>query len=110
MINLPITPALLVAVCAALLAILFDWFPPVAQRYDALSELKKKQVMIVCLVIVVAAIYGGICVDLFVTSLACNKAGLSELIYMALLSAGVNQGIHNLTKPSTVSAETERIG
>jgi hypothetical protein len=105
MLTISVSPTLLVAVCAALLAVIFDWFPPVAERYNMLSEMKKKQVMLASLVIVVAVIYGGICANILISAISCNKAGLSELAYMALLAAGVNQGIHMLTKPS-VSVET----
>ena len=99
MFALTVTPELLTAVFAALLAILFDWFPPVAQWYDTLSVLKKKQMMGAGLVLIVAVIYGGACVSIFSGTVTCDKAGITSLVYSILIALGVNQGTHSLAKP-----------
>jgi len=99
MFALSVTPELLTAVFAALLAILFDWFPPVSQWYDTLSVLKKKQIMALGLVLIVAAIYGGTCLSLFSGTVTCDKAGITSLVYSILIALGINQGVHSLAKP-----------
>lgn len=101
MFNLNITPELLVSIVAAVLAVLFDWFPKLAPWYDTLSELKKKQLMGGLLLATVAVIYGGICVNLFFsTRYVCEQVSLAELIKAAFLAIAFNQTIHSLTKPT----------
>ena len=99
MFELNVTPDLLVSVFAAALAILFDWFPPIAQRYDSLSTLQKKQVMAVGLLLIVAVIYAGACTNIFAGSITCNKVGITSLVNAILVAMGINQGTHFLTKP-----------
>jgi pilus assembly protein Flp/PilA len=102
MFALEITPEFLSYLLAGLVAILFDWFPWLAAWFDGISELKKKQVMAGLLLVVVLVIYGGICGQVFSTDYACDKAGFASLFEVFLISVGINQGIHALTKPGTV--------
>ena len=98
--QINISPSFLVAIFAALLAVICDWFPPVKIWYDDLSDIKKRTVMGAGLIVVVALVYGAICVNVFATVYTCSKQSLIDLVYMALVAAGINQGVHNLTKPS----------
>jgi pilus assembly protein Flp/PilA len=101
MFELNITPELLVSIVAALLAIAFDWLPKLAPWYDALSELKKKQLMGALLFLTVGAIYGGLCVNLFSSATyTCSQTSLAELIKVAFLAIVTNQGVHSLSKPT----------
>ena len=100
MFKLVITPELLVAIFAALLAVVADWFPPIANWYGKLNASKKKQVMILALVLIALFVYGGSCLNVF-TGIECSKDGLSALIYAVLLAAGINQGVHALLKPTS---------
>lgn len=99
MFGINVTPDLLMVIVAGLLAILFDWFPGLNDWYGAFTPLKKRELMVVLILVVVAVIYGGTCYGLFSSNVSCDQAGLSALISTALIAVGVNQGVHNLTKP-----------
>ena len=97
--KLALTPESLTVLLSGLLAILFDWLPGLATRFDSLSKLKKQQVMIVLLSLVVALVFAGSCRGLFETGLICSPESLPQLLEYILTAAGVNQAVHLLTKP-----------
>ena len=99
MFKFVLTPELLSVILAGLIAILFDWFPGLAPWYDTLSALKKKQLMVVVLIVMVGVIFVGSCYGLFTTGIACEQASIPVLVSMVLVAAGVNQATHLLTKP-----------
>ena len=99
MFELPITPEFLSFLLAGLVAILFDWFPGLTGWYDPLSPLKKKQIMAVVLAVIIAVIYGLGCAGI-IAGLACTQSQIIELVNVYLVSIGINQGVHLLTKPS----------
>ena len=99
MFELSVTPELMAFVFSGLAAILFDWFPGLSVWYDRLSELKKRQVMGTVLVVILAVIYGGVCTNVFVSQIGCDKPGLAVLVQVLLVSLGINQSVHLLTKP-----------
>jgi hypothetical protein len=100
MFSLNITPEFLSYILAGLVAILFDWLPGLSAWYDGISELKKKQVMAGLLLVIVLAIYGGICGQIFSAEFTCDKTGFASMIQVFLIAVGVNQGIHALIKPT----------
>ncbi len=100
MFEITVTPDFLLIIFAALLAVVFDWFPGLSPWYAGLSELKKKQVMIGLLLVVAAVVYGGTCYGVFASNVACSRIGISSLVTTVLIAAGVNQGVHLLTKPA----------
>ncbi len=112
MFNFTVTPEILAYVLAALLALVFDWFPVISTWYGKLSETRKKQFMIAALLVVSAGLYGGVCAGIFITQYSCDKAGMSGLFQVYLISIGINQGVHKLFKPTTpnVWVTTEQIG
>ncbi len=99
MFNIHVTPELLVAIFAALIAIAFDWFPGLANWYNPLSELKKKQIMAGVLIVVVVFIYAGTCWGIFSTGLSCTQTDLVALLNMVWVAVVVNQSFHALLKP-----------
>ena len=97
--KLALTPESLTALLSGLLAILFDWFPGLAPRFDSLSKLKKQQVMILLLTGVVGLVFAGSCGGLFEIGLACSPESLPQLLEYILMAAAANQAVHLLTKP-----------
>jgi hypothetical protein len=100
MFNLSVTPEILAYILAALVALLFDWFPGLAAWYAMQNASRKRQVMGVVLGGVTLLIYAGICGSVFITQIACDKAGFVVLIQIFAVSVGINQGVHALFKPS----------
>jgi len=103
MFNLSVTPEFLAYLLAGLTAILFDWFPGLSGWYDALSDLKKREIMAVVLAAIVAAIYGGVCIHLFTTQIVCDQAGLAAMVQIYLLVLGINYTVHQVFKPTAAA-------
>lgn len=99
--KLAITPESLTVILAGSLALLFDWFPGLAQWFEAQSKLRKRLLMIGLLGAVVALIAAGACRGLFETGLACELQSLPVLLQYILIAAGANQAVHLLGKPAT---------
>ena len=97
--KLAITPQSLILISAGLMALIFDWFPKVAPWYDALSTLKKKQLMVGLLIVIAGLVEVGACYGYFDTGLSCSTDSISILLTYILEAAGVNQAVHLLTKP-----------
>ena len=100
MFNFNITPEILIAFAAALLALLFDYFPWLAQWYDTKDVSVKKQIMAGLLITLAVVAFAGTCLAWFVSNLVCEPKTIVTLIYALLIAVGVNQGVHSATKPS----------
>lgn len=100
MYQFTVTAEFLVLIVAGLLALVFDYFPPVAQWYDALNEAQKRQVMAALVIGTAVVIFAGQCFLIFVTNIECSTKGAFDLLYIVFLAIGVNQGVHALFKPT----------
>ncbi len=94
-----LSPESLTLMLGGLLAVLFDWFPGLAPWYDALSRLKKQQLMIFLLGLMGSAVFAGTCWGWFESGLLCSRQSLPLLLQYVLGAAGVNQAVHLLSKP-----------
>lgn len=100
MFNFNITPEILIAFVAALLALAFDYFPGLAKWYDAKDASAKKQIMASLLISVAVIVFVGTCLSWFVSNLTCEPKTIVTLIYALLIAVSVNQGMHAVSKPS----------
>lgn len=82
------------------LALFFDYFPGVAQKFDALSDTVKKYWMVGIAIGVVAVLFGLTCAHIAATSLVCSTAGFSSAITGVIYLIIVQYGFHQATKPS----------
>lgn len=98
MFQLAITPDFLSYILAGLLAIAFDWFPGLQDWFSTLSELKKRQVMGLTLALIVLALYGLGCAGV-IGGQTCDQAQFVQLAQIWFVAVGINQGVHQLTKP-----------
>jgi len=99
LVQLSVTPESLTMILAGLLAVIFDWFPGLSPWYGALSRLKKQQMMIILLALIVSAVFAGTCAGWFETGFACSRQSLPQLLQYVLAAAGANQAVHLLTRP-----------
>lgn len=95
-----VTPELLLIVVAGLLALVFDYFPGIAQWFDALSNAAKRQLNAGLVLGAAVVMFIGTCLALFTTNLVCTTKGTFDLLYIVFLAVGVNQGVHALFKPT----------
>jgi hypothetical protein len=98
--NLTITPNLLVAIVAVILAVLFDWLPGLKTWYDKFTDGQKRGIMALLLLITTAAVLGISCAAWWPLGITCNAEGIRSAIYMLVLAIAINQGTHILTKPT----------
>lgn len=98
--SFTVNAAFLTATAAAILALLFDYAGGLAEWYDKLSDIQQRQLMAGLLFVVAVGVFLGQCFNIFVTNLACTQMGGMDLFYQFLLAIGINQGTHNLFKPT----------
>lgn len=100
MYTFSVTPEFLVVIVAGLLALAFDYFPKLAEWYDAKDVTAKRQLMALLVIGSTVAIFVGQCFGLFATNLICTIKGGFDALYIIFLTITVNQGVHGLLKPS----------
>jgi hypothetical protein len=100
MYKFTVSPEIILAFVAALLALVFDYLPSVAKWYDAKTDSSKKLIMLGLLVLAAGVVFAGSCYGWFVTNLVCEPKSILDLLYGLVLSIATNQGVHSLTKPS----------
>lgn len=94
------TPEFLVGLGAAALALAFDYIPQLSSWYDLKSEIEKRQIMAGLIIVGAAVVYGGQCLGIFFTNLACTQAGVMDVCYSVFVAITVNQGTHIMFKPA----------
>lgn len=98
--RLELSPELLTLISSALLAVLFDWFPPIRNWFDVLKPSMKRQVMAFAVVVAALLIFFLQCANfIFLPGYVCASSSANDFGYVVLLALGVNQGIHLLSKP-----------
>ena len=99
MFTLSVTPDFLAYLLAGISAILFDWFPGLSSWFGNLTSLKKQQIMATLLLAIILLIYLGSCTGILAAGFTCDKTGFAALFQVYLISVGINQGVHLLSKP-----------
>jgi pilus assembly protein Flp/PilA len=90
----------IVLVFSAIWAIVCDWFPGVAEWFGKLSELKKKQVIVAGLIVVITAGWGAGCGGLITSSYACDAKGYGSLLPLLVAGFAAAYGAHGIFKPT----------
>lgn len=94
----------LAALSGLVLAVFFDWFPWVKDKFDQLEEQGKRIVMLVSLLLVTGAVFGLACVPSSpVHMVECSEGGFWDLATMFMTALVTNQGGHSLLKPASKS-------
>lgn len=104
-----VTAELIAAIIGALVSVLFSYFPKLNTLFAALTENKKKLIMLGLMVLVSAGIYVGQCVlSWWATDLVCGQAGLWRLATILISSIVGNQGVFGLS-PQTMSVRAAKV-
>jgi len=98
-----VTAQWLVGLVAILLAIIFDWFAPVAKWYEVKLEGEKRMWMALLLLITCVVVFLLGCFSIFTSNIACTVKGGTDLFVLLIEAVVINQGLHMLTKPSVVA-------
>lgn len=94
-----VSPDILIAVVVAGLALFFDYFPGVAEKFDK-QPVKTKRLITVSLAILVGAVtFAGQCYGFLATNLSCTPKSLWDLVYGTILAVAIMYGFHKATKP-----------
>lgn len=99
--NLELTPDAVIAIVVMALSLIFDYFPLLSQKFDALEE-SKKQLITVLLSIAVGVLgFVGGCRGWFSTGVACTVQDGGTLAYNIILAVAGMYGFHKATKPAS---------
>jgi hypothetical protein len=85
------------AIAGMILSLVLEYVPGVAGRYEGLTAVQKRLVVLVLLLLSAGALFGLSCADL-VLYVECTARGVLELLGMIGVAIGVNQGTYLLTK------------
>ncbi len=85
-------------VAAIALSLLFEYVPPLKQRFDGLSSHQKPMVMLGLVVVVTAALTGVSCLDVGYSVVTCDKAGMTDMVKALFTALISNQVAHLYTK------------
>lgn len=80
-----------------LLSLALEYIPGIAPRYEALSAVWKRLVMLILIIGSAAALYGLSCANVLLY-VECTTGGVLELLGMIGVAIGANQGTYLLTK------------
>ncbi len=104
------------ALAAILMTLVAERMPFIAPAYQKLGEDGKRAVMLICVVVAGAIIFGLSCSSSPYKAISCDNAGFWEVFGAVVLvigsMLGINQGTHQLTKkkkaapPSVVKRPT----
>lgn len=101
------TPEFLLTIVAAALALLFAYFPGLANWYQPLPADRKRWIMVGLLVLSALGSYGYECVGLGdIAGIACDTPSIWILVQMVFLAAAVNQGVYLLSPKVSYSSES----
>lgn len=95
-----VTAALLVALVAGAMALIFDYFPGIAKWFDAKPVETKRLINAGGVIGFALILFVGQCFAIFLTNLVCTMKGLFDLLYLIFIALSVNQGVHLVLKPS----------
>lgn len=98
--NFQLTPELLAGIVGVIISLLFSYVPKFNTWYAALESSIKSLIMLVMLLVVTGAIFGGACLSWFTTDITCNQAGVWKAISIFISALIANQGIYQLS-PTT---------
>lgn len=88
---------LLTTLAGVLLALLFEYWTWLRERYDALPSDAKGRVMLVATAVVALVVFGANCGNLAIPGLPpvdCTVDGFTGLVWLWLLAAGGSQGAY----------------
>lgn len=96
---LSVTPDTVIAVVVSALALFFDYFPGLSDKFDVLPLEQKRLITVSLAVLVGAAGFVGSCLGWFSTDLFCTVQSGWDLAYKIILAVAVMYGFHKATKP-----------
>lgn len=91
------TAAILLTLWSVAQALILEYVPYVSEWYEKLEKKWKRFVQAIGLLVVSAAVYGLACGDI-IGGIACNQAGVIQMILVWIWALTANQTTHMLTK------------
>ena len=95
-----ISPQALLLSIAGLLALLFDYAPILAAKFDGLDPSTKRLWMLGLNVSAAATIFVGQCYGFFATNLACDAKSAFDFGSQVFLAVSINYAVHQAAKPT----------
>lgn len=96
---LSVTPDTVIAVVVSALALFFDYFPGLSDKFDVLPLEQKRLITVSLAVLIGAAGFIGSCLGWFSSDLFCTVQSGWDFAYKIVLAVAVMYGFHKATKP-----------
>ena len=101
-----LTPAMVVAFITTALALIFEYFPWISERYNALDDNRQKVVMLSLVALVVFGAFGLSCAGLF-GYFDCTPMGFWDAVLLFIACLAANQGVHRALPKKTSAYPVE---
>ena len=102
-----LTAATIAMIAGSVLSLLFSYIPGLAEKFAALPATTKRLVMLGLILVVTAAIQALSCAGVFQTGIACDKAGIVQVILIFLSAVIANQATYTVS-PVTTSVQVAK--
>jgi hypothetical protein len=91
--NLTLTPEIVLYLIGVFLAVVFEYFPKLHERYNSLPDDTQRFIMLAAVAVVVFGGYGLSCAGLL-SLFACTFAGFWKALMLFVATLVSNQGLH----------------
>lgn len=95
-----LTPQVVIGIVVAILSLVLDYFPRLAEKFDALDTSRKKLISLGGALLTTVVVYLGQCTGWLTTPMACGDVfAWLDLGYNVIVAVAVMYGFHKATKP-----------
>jgi hypothetical protein len=92
------TPEAVVILAGTILALAFNYIPGADSRWEQLAPVYKRLIMAGLLLLATGGAFGLLCAGIVESTIACDKGGLLQVIYVYILAIMANQSVYSITK------------
>jgi len=105
--NFVLTPDILASIAGAIISLGFSYIPGLSVKFAALLPEVKRLIMAGIMVAVSIAIFALGCNGVLVSGIACEQAGLVQLVTIVLSAIIANQATYSIT-PQTNAVKSAK--
>lgn len=96
--NVSITPEVISSIVGVIVSLLFSYFPWLRTKFAALTQEARSGIMILLMAVVAVATFYLSCNGIITTDIACDQNGVTQLIYIFIITLTANQGTYLATR------------
>jgi hypothetical protein len=92
------TPEVIAVLGGAIISIAFSYIPGTESKWEQLAPQYKRLIMAGIMLVVTAVAFGLLCWGVIESPVACDRAGLFQVIYVYVMAIIANQSVYAITK------------